>query len=126
MLKCRLEANGAKRQSGNVPSKKVDSLPYPSTSTFHSTFCSPVFPFPFCSCFLPGLVKLSTPSRLAIVERRLHCRPPVSVSLSVAQSQFRSQCCYPLSLPLPLSLRPSIRPSACHLPRCIVQTFIKL
>lgn len=47
MLKCRLEANGAKRQSGNVPSKKVDSLPYPSVlvpSTLPSVLLSSLSP----------------------------------------------------------------------------------
>lgn len=104
---------------------------YPSTrvlvpSTLPSVLLSSLSPFVLR--FLPGLVKLSTPSCLAIVERRLHCRPPAQ-SQSQSHSQFRSQCCYPLSFSPFLSLfvlSPPIRPSACHLPRCIVQTFIKL
>lgn len=131
MLKCRLEANGAKRQSGNVPSKKVDSLPrvpeYPSTSTFYSTFCALVFPFPFCSVLSPWARKTFDAKLLG------HCRATSSLSSSGSESQshsqFRSQCCYPLSFSPFLSifvLSPPIRPFACHLPRCIVQTFIKL
>lgn len=100
---------------------------YPSTSTFYSTFCALVFPFPFCSALSPWARKTFDAKLLG------HCRATSSLSSSSSESQshsqFRSQCCYPLSFSPFLSLfvlSPPIRPSACHLPRCIVQTFIKL
>lgn len=100
---------------------------YPSTSTFYSTFCALVFPFPFCSALSPWARKTFDAKLLG------HCRATSSLSSSGSESQshsqFRSQCCYPLSFCPFLSLfvlSPPIRPSACHLPRCIVQTFIKL
>lgn len=78
---------------------------YPSTrvlvpSTLPSVLLSSLSPFVLR--FLPGLVKLSTPSCLAIVERRLHCRPPAQ-SLSLTLSSVLSAATLYLSLPFSLS-----------------------
>lgn len=100
---------------------------YPSTSTFYSTFCALVFPFPFCSALSPWARKTFNAKLLG------HCRATpslsssssVSVSLSVPFSVLLPSIFLSHSLSL-FVLSPPIRPSACHLPRCIVQTFIKL
>lgn len=99
MLKCRLEANGAKRQSGNVPSKKMDSLPYPLPALSPSTLLSRSL---HLSVFLSGLVKLC--------KSLGHCRATsslssFSLSLSVSHSQSRSlSSCSSLLSPPSLSV----------------------
>lgn len=92
---------------------------YPSTSTFYSTFCALVFPFPFCSLLSPWARKTFDAKLLG------HCRATSSLSSSssVSLSVPFSVLLPSISLSLSLSvfvLSPPIRPSACHLPRCIV------
>lgn len=86
---------------------------YPSTSTFYSTFCALVFPFPFCSLLSPWARKTFDAKLLG------HCRATSSLSSSSSVSVSLS---VPFSVLLPsifLSLSLSLRAVSSYSSFCL-------